>query len=424
MELRKGYKKTELGIIPVDWDVLLLQKITTDIGDGLHGTPIYSPNGSYFFINGNNLSNGKLIISEETKKVDHLEFVKHQRNLSSRTILMSINGTIGNLALFNGEQVILGKSAAYLNVCKNFCKTFMYYSFQTEFVKRQFYDGLTGSTIGNLGLKTIRNTKIPVPKLITEQRTIAEALSDLDTLIESLDRLIAKKRDIKQAAMQQLLTGKKRLPGFEGEWKVKTFGELFDFSGGYSASRDQLSSKGYCYLHYGDIHCSSKTYINVETEYLTIPKLDIPLQKIASTSLLKDGDVVFVDASEDDDGASKHVVIQNKKNVPFIAGLHTITAKCKTDEINHEYRRFCFQTKAIKQQFLFYAVGTKVTGISKSNIPKLTFPVPGKEEQKAIAAVLSDMDSEISALEVRREKTRALKQAMMQELLTGRTRLV
>jgi type I restriction enzyme S subunit len=114
----------------------------------------------------------------------------------------------------------------------------------------------------------------------------------------------------------------------------------------------------------------------------------------------------------------------NKDNVPFISGLHTIVAKSKTDELVHEYRRYCFQTAAIRQQFLFYAVGTKVSGISKTNIQKLTLPVPSVPEQIAISTVLSDMDAELAALEQRLSKTRALKQGMMQELLTGKTRLV
>ena len=272
-----------------------------------------------------------------------------------------------------------------------------------------------------------RNNVVGIPiKLppLPEQRAIAEALSDVDVLLDGLDRLIAKKRDLKQAAMQKLLTGQTRLPGFHGEWEVKTFGELFHFSGGYSASRDQLSSEGHCYLHYGDIHGTTKNTVDVRADYQDIPKLDIPLKQVATKSLLEDGDVVFVDASEDDEGTSKHVVVVNKDKKPFISGLHTIVAKSKTNELAHEYRRYCFKTANIRQQFLFYAVGTKVSGISKTNIAKLTMPVPKVPEQTAIAEVLSDMDAKLAALEQRRDKTRALKQAMMQELLTGRIRLI
>ena len=224
--------------------------------------------------------------------------------------------------------------------------------------------------------------------------------------------------------MQQLLTGDERLPGFSGKWQMRRLADLFYFSGGLSASRDQLSAEGHCYLHYGDIHSCKKTFLDVRSQLQEIPKLNIPLKKVSPVSLLDDGDVVFVDASEDDDGASRHVVIVNPEQIPFISGLHTIVAKSKDDSLVHEYRRYCFQTAAIKKQFLFFAVGTKVSGISKTNIAKIVLPVPSPLEQSAIADILSDMDTEIDGLENELAKARQIKRGMMQELLTGRVRLV
>lgn len=257
-----------------------------------------------------------------------------------------------------------------------------------------------------------------------EQEVIAEVLSDVDALLESLEQLVAKKRQLKQGAMQNLLTGKRRLPGFRGEWGLKVLGELFSFSGGFSASRAQLSSSGYCYLHYGDIHLSAKPFIDIRSECQDIPKLNVPLNKVPSVSLLDDGDVVFVDASEDAKGTSKHIVIVNLEGRPFVSGLHTIVAKSKTDELDHHYRRYCFHTFAIEKQFRFFAVGTKVSGISKTNIAKVILPVPSKPEQSAISTILSEMDAEIRELEAKLAKARQIKQGMMQELLTGRIRLV
>jgi len=265
---------------------------------------------------------------------------------------------------------------------------------------------------------------LPLPNTLVEQQAIAEALSDADALIEALEQLLAKKRQIKQGAMQELLTGQKRLPGFAGEWHTKPLSELFDFSGGFTASRDQLGTDGHCYLHYGDIHTSNKTYIDVRTEYQEIPKLDVPLKKVGDASMLEDGDVVFVDASEDDEGTSKHTVVVNPEGMPFISGLHTIVAKRKTGELANLYKRYCFQTAPAKTQFRFFAVGTKVSGVSKSNIGKITVSFPDIEEQTAIATLLSDMDAEIAAVEAKLAKARQIKQGMMQELLTGRIRLV
>ncbi|MBP6733722.1 MAG: restriction endonuclease subunit S [Chromatiaceae bacterium] len=317
--------------------------------------------------------------------------------------------SLKNVALLKPSAGSL--SGAYLNYCLSHRKAGITQALSS------------GGAQPFLSLNQIGDIAIPMPPIL-EQRAIATALSDVDTLLAKLDQLIAKKRDLKQATMQQLLTGETRLPGFGGAWEVKRLGELFKFSGGYSASRDQLSTEGHCYLHYGDIHGSSKTTIDTKGDFQDIPKLDIPLKRVSPNSLLADGDVVFVDASEDDEGTSKHVVVVNKGALPFISGLHTIVAKARTAELADEYLRYCFQTAAIRQQFMFYAVGTKVSGISKTNIVKLTLPVPPIPEEIAIATVLSDMDAELAALEARRDKTRALKQGMMQELLTGRIRLV
>lgn len=202
------------------------------------------------------------------------------------------------------------------------------------------------------------------------------------------------------------------------DWEIFPLGELFSFSGGYTASRDQLLGDGFCYLHYGDIHKSNKTYINVKNEYQEIPKLNVPIKMVSQKSLLNDGDVVFVDASEDDEGASKHIVVQNQDETTYISGLHTIVSKSKNDYVYNSYKQHCFQTADVKRQFKFYAVGTKVSGISKANIAKIQIPLPPtKAEQTAIATALSDADDLIQSLEKLIAKKRNIKQGAMQELL-------
>ena len=402
----QGYKQTEAGVIPADWDfdsIANLASITT----GDKNTQDRIDDGAYPFF----------VRSQTIERINSYTY-------DGEAVLTAGDG-VGTGKIFH---FIRGKFDFHQRVYKmsEFCERLVGYYFYLYF-SNHFYARImqmtAKSSVDSVRREMIADMKIPLPPP-PEQRAISTALSDTDALIASLDKLIAKKRDIKQATMQQLLTGKTRLPGFSGEWKVKTLGDLFTFSGGYSASRDELSTEGHCYLHYGDIHGATKTCVDVCADYQDIPKLDIPLKRVSSNSLLKDGDVVFVDASEDDEGTSRHVVVVNKDNLPFISGLHTIVAKSKTDELAHEYRHYCFQTLAIRQQFLFYAVGTKVSGISKTNIPKLKLPVPSIPEQVAIAAVLSDMDTDLAELEKQRDKTIALKQGMMQELLTGRIRLV
>lgn len=417
-----NYKDSDVGVIPVDWEA----KPLSEIGESLIGLT-YSPSEVR--------SHGTLVLRSSNVQEGVLRFddnVFVEADIPDR--IMVRPGDI-LVCVRNGSRDLIGKSAlideraigmtfgAFMAVFRSEHGKLLYHIFQSGIFKKQINEHL-GATINQITNKSLNSFKVPLPPSAEERTEIANALSNVDALLATLDEVIAKKRYLKQAAMQQLLTREKRLPGFSGDWEIKSFGDLFDFSGGYSASRDQLSDEGHCYLHYGDIHGSSKTSINTRNDFLDIPKLNISLNRISDSSLLKHGDVVFVDASEDDSGTSKHLVIENEDNVPFISGLHTIVAKSKTNDLTHAYKHFCFQTQVIRQQFMFYAVGTKVSGISKTNIAKLMLQVPSVPEQNAIAAVLSDMDAELSVLEVRRDKTRNIKQAMMQELLTGRTRLV
>ncbi len=401
MEVKAPYKETEAGLIPQDWIAADISTVCTlqrgfDITEAtrVEGTvPVYSSSGLSYFHN--------------------------RAMVQPPGVVTGRKGMLGRV-FFITDPFWPHDTTLWVKDFRGNDPAFVALVLQNFHLER--LDAAT--SVPTLNRNNLIGHFVALPPTKTEQEEIVRALSDTDALIGALERLLAKKRDLKRGAMQELLTGKRRLPGFSGAWKAKPFSELFRFSGGCSASREQLSQDGHCYLHYGDIHKSTKSFIDVQAEAQEIPKLDIPLKRISAASLLEDGDIVFVDASEDDEGTSKHVVIVNKENRPFIAGLHTIVAKSKTDDLMHEYRRYSFQTREIRSQFLFYAVGTKVSGISKTNIAKLTMPVPTKPEQSAIAAILSDMDAEIAALEEKLEKARLVKQGMMQELLTGRIRLI
>ncbi|MHB8210123.1 MAG: restriction endonuclease subunit S [Acidithiobacillus sp.] len=407
MEVKPGYKLTEVGVIPEDWEC----RTVKDIGE---------------------VGRGRVISHREIGRSNKPEYPVY----SSQT---SDNGVMGYLDTydFEGEYVTWTTDGAnagtvfYRNGkfnCTNVCGTIRPLSSSTKYLALALARLTSPHVSKNLGNPKLMNDIVkkilvafpPLP----EQTAIATTLSDVDALISSLDALISKKKQIKQGAMQELLSGKRRLPGFSGEWEVKRLGDLFVFSGGFSASREQLGYDGYCYLHYGDIHMSEKSYIDVSAEFHEIPKLNRPLGSFVANTMLSDGDIVFVDASEDTEGTSKHIVIINPGRIPFISGLHTIVAKARNDMLDCGFRRYCFQSQTIKQQFRFYAVGTKVSGISKSNIIKINMALPPLPEQQAIATILSDMDAEITTLEARRDKTKLLKQGMMQELLTGRIRLV
>ena len=183
----------------MEWKEVRLGEISSKIGDGLHGTPKYDDEGPYYFINGNNLNCGKIIIKDDTKRVGKDEFVKNQKELNEQTILVSINGTIGNVAKYNNELCILGKSACYINVIKEVDKEFIYYVLTSANFKRNITNEATGTTIKNVSLKQMREYKFNIPCNISDQRHIASILSSLDRKIELNNKINADLEEMAQA---------------------------------------------------------------------------------------------------------------------------------------------------------------------------------------------------------------------------------
>lgn len=412
-KLTKEYKQTEVGLIPSDWEVKTLENLSTRIGDGIHSTPIYSSNGEYYFVNGNNLINGSIIIAEDTKRVSKVEYLLNKRDINQTTVLLSINGTIGNIAFYNDEKIVLGKSAAYINLNDKIDKRLFYQLIQAQFIKKYFDDELTGSTIKNLGLGSIRNTPIPLPPTFSEQIAICTALSDTDALISSLEKLITKKSNIKQASMQKLLQSKKN-------WEVKKLGDIFNFYNTANYSKAEMTFDGEigC-LHYGLIHAIPHVSYSLKNGVKFYLKEDN-----TKYELIQDGDIVMVDASEDFLGINKCIEVSNVENRKFIAGLHTYLMRDVNNILMKNFRGLILNAAIVKQQLLKLAVGMKVYGVSKTQLKEVLIPVPPHEEQIRIATILSDMDAEIIALETKLEKYKKVKLGMMQNLLTGKIRLV
>ena len=183
----------------MEWKEVTLGEISSKIGDGLHGTPKYDDEGPYYFINGNNLNCGKIIIKDDTKRVGIDEFVKNQKELNEQTLLVSINGTIGNVAKYNNEPCILGKSACYINVIKEVDKAFIYYVLTSANFKRNITNEATGTTIKNVSLKQMREYKFNIPCNIADQHRIASILTSLDRKIELNNKINADLEEMAQA---------------------------------------------------------------------------------------------------------------------------------------------------------------------------------------------------------------------------------
>lgn len=191
-ELTKQWRR-ENGVSDESWEEVSLKELSSVIGDGLHGTPVYSENGDYYFINGNNFDDSFIAIKESTKRVSIEEYKKYAVNLNDNTVFLSINGTLGKTAFYNGEPVILGKSACYINVGEKLDKRFLKEMFHTNAFINYANQKATGSTIKNLGLKAIREYLVPLPSL-PEQHEIVRLIDDL----------LARERAAQQAAEQAL----------------------------------------------------------------------------------------------------------------------------------------------------------------------------------------------------------------------------
>ena len=288
---------------------------------------------------------------------------------------------------------------------------FVYYHLQRfDFATFSGKSGVPGVNRNDLHTETVT-----LPVDIEEQRAIATALSDVDALLGGLDRLIAKKRDLKQAALQQLLTGQTRLPGFHGEWKVKRLGDVIShcFSGA-TPRRNRPE------FYRGSIRWITSGELNYNVIVDTIEK--ISNEAVAETNLAVVPEGTFLMAitgleAERTRGACAIVGAPSTTNQSCMAVFPTASLVSK-----YLFHYYVFRGKELALQ---YCQGTKQQSYTARLVKQLPIALPpSPEEQHAIAAVLSDMDAELTVLEARRDKTRALKQAMIQELLTGRTRLI
>lgn len=213
-----------------DWKETTLADCVSLLGDGLHGTPKYSENGEYAFINGNNLIDGKILIKSDTKRVDEVEYQKYKKNLTERTILVSINGTLGNVGTYNNEKVILGKSACYFNVKNDIDKNYIKYIVSSKLFRDYLENNATGTTIKNVSLAQMRNYKFTLPPLSTQQK-IAQILSSLDDKIELNNQINANLEQQIEALFKSWFVD---FEPFGGEmpsgWKVGKLSEIANYS--------------------------------------------------------------------------------------------------------------------------------------------------------------------------------------------------
>lgn len=331
-------------------------------------------------------------------------------------VLYAMYASLGESSIAVGS---VSSSQAILGICptNELDAEFLYYYLQSigPKVKKMGQQG----TQANLNAGMVRDFRLRLPD-INEQLRIAAVLSRADEFVSLLELLVVKKQAIKQGMMQQFLTGKTRLPGFSEPWKEVRLGDHVNYLRNVALSRAQLDDASPLrYLHYGDIHGSRAVTLAAATTQM--PRANALLG--GSATILQVGDLVFADASEDPAGVGKSVEICSVPTDGVVPGLHTIAARFDKNYLADGFKAYLQFHPVFRASLLRLAAGTKVLATTRSYISSVSLALPGVAEQRAIAEVLWDAGAEIEGLEQRLVKVRAIKQGVMQELLTGRTRL-
>lgn len=370
-----------------DWDVHILGE-NADIGDGLHGTPTYTENGDIYFINGNNLIDGKIIVDNETKKVLSKEQSNSDKELNDKTILLSINGTVGNLAFYQGEKVMLGKSVAHIRL-KSFSKEFIYHYLKSPIIHNHFLGNLTGSTIKNLGLKTLRETEIWAPRE-TEQIQIGTYFENLERIIKNHQTQLTKLNNLKKAMLAKMFPQNEarvpeiRFKGFDGEWDKKKLGNFTRITTGVSNREDSGLDGEFTFFDRSEDIRRSDIY-------------------------LFDCEAIIV-AGEGSDFVPKY--FRGKFD------LHQRTYAIMDFQDSDAMFLF-YYIHLFRNYFLDVAVGSTVKSLRLPMFQEMDVIVPKKDEQEKISVYFKELDTLISSHLAQLKKLNNIKKACLSKLFVA-----
>ena len=401
MKIIQKFKQTEIGEIPEDWDLV-------NFGDWVDYSKGFPFKSKDYVENGrriirvsdttfNEIKDGNEIFIEEKEAKNYKKWELKEDDLIFSTVGSKppmYDSLVGRVVIITPKhQGCLLNQNAVLIRAKNktkFKQVLLLNNFRTQRYLRYIEAIFRGNANqASITLKELFKFQIAIPKSSEEQSCIASVLSDTDALIESLDKLIAKKKNIKQGTMQELLTGKKRLPGFKGEWENCNFENTWQ----KLYPKSKLSSGD------GDPQGDFILFVSGSEN----KRIDTLMYQNMEALIFSDGGVF---------------------NVRFFKGNFSVTDHCVTLNLNQN-NLFYYYWLTLNQQNLDLQTfkGSGLRNLNKKELAKVEVPKPSPEEQSAIASVLSDMDAEIEQLERKRDKVKLLKIGMMQELLTGRIRL-
>jgi type I restriction enzyme, S subunit len=412
---------TDLGELPVDWRVVPLDEFEPFVTSGSRGWAAYYSDSGAVFLRITNLSRDCIYPS-----LDDLRYVQIPADNSegSRTalavgdVLISITADIGIVGLVTRDVDL----PAYINqhiALVRFdarpvdSRYVAYYLAGAASQKRLKAMTDAGAKAG-MNLTGVRQVLAAFPPTTTEQAAISQALTDADTLIDSLEQLLTKKRQIKQGAMQELLTGKRQLPGFDQPWATARLEALGTFLKGSGVTRDEALSGDLPCVRYGEIYTAHSDHIRAFESWISAAVA-------ATATRIKQGDLLFAGSGETKEEIGKCVAFLD--DFEAYAGGDIVVLR-PTVALSPVFMGYAMNLPQVVRQKASLGQGDAVVHVSAAALAGVTVSLPAADEQLAIAQVLSDIDADLFAIEARLAKARDLKQAMMQVLLTGRIRLV
>lgn len=416
MDVRPGYKQTEAGVIPEEWEVATFSDIAHIERGKFTARPRNDPKyygGNIPFIQTGDVSNSNGLITAYSQTLN-AEGLKVSKLFPRGTLFFTIAANIGDVG-FAAFDTACPDSLVAITPSDS-CDA-MWLSYELASRKRKFESIATHNAQLNINLEKLRPYLLPCPPL-AEQRTIAAALKSADGMLEELDRLIAKRRDLKQAAMQQLLTGKTRLPGFCGNWTIKRLGEVVSrVSTGLNPRRNfRLNDGGSFYYVTIKNFAVGKLFLDERCDRIN----EAAFHRINERSDLRKDDIIFSSIGRVGDA---YLIPETPRNWNINESVFTLRPD-KT-QIVPTMLFHLLSGSDLVDQLAQGVTGSTFKSIKQTQLKAISCSIPADRlEQVAISTVLSDIDAELSALQARRDKTFQLRQGMMQELLTGRTRLV
>lgn len=410
-EVPVGYRRTDVGVIPDDWVVSTVgEEFRIQLGkmvDAAKNAGVPKP-----YVGNRSVQWGRIDLTGiETVPMTPAD--QQRFRLQSGDLLVCEGGEIGRAAIWDEpiRECYYQKALHRLRPTRGYDVHMMMSLLQQWASTGYLANYVTQTSIAHLPKAKLEIVPLPVPS-VAEQHAITAVLSDADELIGSLEALIAKKRDLKRAVMQQLLTSRTRLPGFGGEWKTRRLGELGTFTKGSGIARGDLRETGVRCVRYGELYTRYENYV-------AKPKSRVPPDVADAALLIKKGDLLFAGSGETAEEIGICVAYIGEE--PAYAGGDIIVLRASGQDA--VYLAHLLNAPVAVRQKARMAQGDAIVHIRADHLAEVELPLPPLPEQRAIATVLSDMDTEITALEHRLDKTRAIKQGMMQQLLTGSIRL-